>query len=159
VLDDSFARPDDEVTRRLAALEADLRKRLDGLATVERQAVPDGGMSTVSVTPANPSSLAVYWMESAGDLSVNAGTYGGWWELDRTVADAELLEGIVRGVVAGQVVETSAFARSQVAITLPDGQVRRGTGYHGCICLVTPLPGWRRWGRRVVYEPYGPRQP
>jgi len=28
------------------------------------------------------------------------------------------------------------------------------TGYDGCVAVLTPQPGWRRWGKQEVYAPY-----
>jgi hypothetical protein len=91
-------------------------------------------------------------MEMVGELGFQAGHQGGMWELDRTEADAILIESLARAVVAGRVVETFAHSRSRVEIALEDGSVRRESGYSGL--LIVPLPGWPRWGRKVHYEPY-----
>jgi hypothetical protein len=89
-----------------------------------------------------------------GELIVQAGNNGGRWELDRSVADAVLVESIAKAVIAGRVVETSAPGRSHVEVTLADGSSESETGYEGCLAALVPLPGWKHWGRKVRYAPY-----
>jgi hypothetical protein len=88
------------------------------------------------------------------ELMVHAGHNGGRWELDRSEEDVAFIEQTVRAVLAGRVVEIFAPGRSHVVITLADGTVHRETGYDGCLAALVPLPGWKRFGRRVEYRAY-----
>ncbi len=76
------------------------------------------------------------------------------WELGTTQQDLDMLEGIVRSVVAGRVEEVHAPGRSHVTVTLADGSRSSETGYESCLPL--PLPFWRRWSRRTIYSAYLP---
>ena len=79
---------------------------------------------------------------------------GGRWELDRSVEAVHFVERVVRAAIRGRVTEVSALARSRVEVTFEDGEVVHETGYEGCLTVLVPLPGWRRWGRVIHYEPY-----
>jgi hypothetical protein len=143
---------EDGPSARLRLFEEQLREELGSRATIERSRPDRARMSIVDIRPSNPRSLRMCWLEMVGELGFQAGHQGGRWELDRTEADAILIESLVRAVAEGRVVETFAQSRSRVEIVLEDGSVRRETGYNGI--LLAPLPGWPRWGRKVKYEPY-----
>ena len=144
------------VLGELTALEARLRRDFAGRAAVERDEIA-GGLATWRVKPVNPRSLPVQWIAMVDELLLFAGglSRGGDWQLDATPEDVEFIEAVVRAVAAGQVIETSAFARSRVDVSLADGRVAHETGYEGCLSGFLPLPGWQRWGTVTRYEPYG----
>lgn len=107
----------------------------------------------VELAPRNERSVGVVWFDTGDELQVETlGDRGGRWELDRTEADAEFLEGVVRAAVAGRVTEVFGPKRSAVTVTFEDGTTDTEVGYGPGAWL--PSPGWRRRGRRVQYEPY-----
>jgi hypothetical protein len=148
----------DRITARLDTLEARLRKQLEDEARVEHElisGVTTSRVSMVSITPRRPDALAVGWLEMGdSEIIFHAGHIGGRWELGHTDADVDLVEDLIESVVAGRVVEIFAPRRSQVRITLADGQIERETGLNGCLTLFAPLPGWKRLGRHVYYHAY-----
>lgn len=137
----------------LLALEDRLRGELAGVATVERSEFEAGGFCW-DVDPLNPRSLSVNWIEHGDGIILALGSRAERWELDRTAEDVEFIEAVARSAIAGQVVETFAMARGRVDATLPDGREVNQTTYQGCLFGLIPLPGWRRWGTVVQYEPY-----
>ncbi len=145
---------DDPVSARLVGLENRLREDLGNSATVERGELAETESGTWDVQPVNPRALPVNWMEWGDQIILQAGLCGGRWELDRTPADVDFIEAVVRAAVAGRVVETRTLARSRVDVTFADGRTVHETGYEGCLFGLVPLPGWRRWGKVTRYEPY-----
>ncbi len=136
---------------------ADYARALVGdTASVERQSVGTG-LPTLWIEPVNPRSRRVSIIGEAW-LIVQLGEQGGRWELDYEEADVALAKALIEAAHAGRVVERAAFARSQVTVTLGGGEKVSETGYDGCSGLL-PLPGWRRWGREIDYEPYETRTP
>ena len=87
-------------------------------------------------------------------LVVQLGEQGGRWELDYEDADLSLARKLIEAAYAGRVVERLAFARSRVTVTFEDGETDSETGYVGCLSGLWPLPGWKKWGREMVFEPY-----
>jgi hypothetical protein len=147
---------DDAVAARLSELEGSLRQELANHASVTRRAVADGSGSDVDLTPVDAAALRVGWTEFAGfEIVVGAG-HGGRWELEWSVEDADLTEQIVRAVIAGRAREWSGFGRSRVEITYADGSITRSTVYDGCLAGLVPVPGWRRFSRKVIYSSYLP---
>jgi hypothetical protein len=149
-----FVPPPDEIEQRLAELETRLRDELADCAQIERSSFGDGRISMVSITPKSPSALGVSWMEMQDEIILTAGHEGGRWELGRSQRDVDFIEDVVWSVVAGRASEVFAPMRSHVRVTLVDGRVEEETGYDGCLTIVTPIPGWRRFGRKVQYSHY-----
>jgi hypothetical protein len=151
--------PEDDITASLAGLADRLRTELAGAATVEHSENRNLYGIAWEVRPDNPRSVPVVWMVFGEEILLQAGRLdrGGRWELDRTAEDVDFVERVVRAAIAGRVTETSAPARSRVEVTFEDGRVVHETGYEGCSSVLLPLPGWRRWGRVIHYEPYGVR--
>jgi hypothetical protein len=141
-----------QVTARLRAIE-DRVSALGSVVAVTHEPFDEFEGHVVSAVPANPRSLAFSWIWM-GDVVFQAGRHGGRWELEPTAADLQFLDDVVAAVVAGRVVETFGAKRSAVAFTLADGNVAREVGYEVGLAALIPLPGWRRWGRRIQYEPY-----
>lgn len=143
--------PLDPAADALAALVDDLERSLGDGATIERADVPADG---VTLTPSRDSALAVGWMDFGDEIYLETlGGPGGRWELSRSSQDIELLEAIVRSVVAGRVTEVFGPSRSKVTVTTADGKQyseRGSVAGEGCI----PLPFWTRWGHKVEYTPY-----
>jgi hypothetical protein len=145
---------DDAIAARLEALEESLRRELAGRASVTRDAVDDGWGSSVSLVPVGSATLRVGWTGFPGyDIFVGAGR-NGRWELDWSPDDADLTEQIVRAVVAGRVQETFGPGRACVEVAYSDSVKDRSTNYRGCLVWLVPLPGWRRFGRKITYSPY-----
>jgi hypothetical protein len=86
-------------------------------------------------------------------LEVEGGP-GGRWELDYGEEGIAFARMALEAVVRGRVEERLAFGRSEVALTFQDGSIHRETGYEGCLTLLVPLPGWRRWGEVRRALPY-----
>ncbi|GLY33876.1 hypothetical protein [Kineosporia sp. NBRC 101731] len=141
-----------QVEAHLRSIE-DLVSDLGSVVTMTHQQFGPAGGHMVSAIPANPRSLAFSWIWT-DEVVFEAGREGGRWELEPTAADLEFLGDLVAAVVAGRVVETFAASRSTVAFALSSGGIVRETGYGGGLVSLIPLPGWRRWGRRIQYEPY-----
>ena len=146
----------DAVSALLDGLEDRLRAELAHLASVVRGQFLDAQGTSWWVQPFHPRSVPVCWFALGDEVVLQAGQLnrGGRWELARTPGDVDFVEAVVRAAVAGKVVESSALARSQVVVTLEDGRVVSEAGYEGCLSVLIPLPGWRRWGKVVHYEPY-----
>lgn len=144
----------DEVGALLAGLANRLRAELLDSATVERGDLGDG--IGWDLQPANPRSAPVTWILFGDEILLQVGKLyrGGRWELHRSVGDVRFVERVVRAAITGRVTEVSALARSRVEVTFEDGEVVHETGYEGCLAVSVPLPGWRRWGRIIHYEPY-----
>ncbi len=138
----------DAIRQRLEALAEQMEQDLAGFAEVRRSEP-----HFVELTPRNERAVGVIWFDTGDELQVETvGERGGRWELGRTEADAAFVEEVVRAVVAGRVTEVFAPNRSAVTVTFADGSADTETGYGPGGLL--PLPGWRRRGRRVQYEPY-----
>ena len=148
--------PEDEACALLAGLAARLSAELVDVVTVERTEVRSISGTGWDLEPVNPRSAPVSWLLFGDEILLQVGRLnrGGRWELDRSLEDVEFVERVVRAAIAGRVTETSALARSRVEVTLEDGHVVHETGYEGCLAVLVPLPGWRRWGRGTTYEPY-----
>lgn len=142
----------DAVTRRLWTFADQLEKELGPHAVVERD--DSDSWAGATVRPTRSDACGIEWVEFGNEVVLSiAGGLGGRWELDRTTADLDFLEDVVRSVIAGRVVEVSAGDRSRVEVTLADGSSAVETGSVG-IRSVLPKPGWQRWGRRTEYAPY-----
>lgn len=137
--------PVDEIDSALADLESELAT----IADVDREAQMPG-FFIVRVTPRNPQARSIIWTCLGSEIILEAGTFGGRWELQRTQADIRFMTRVVRSVVAGRVRETFGRRRSQVEVTLDDGTTVSETGYE----FFVPIPGWKRRGRTVEYESY-----
>jgi hypothetical protein len=141
----------DTAAESLAALVDDLERSLGDAVTIDRSDVPGDG---VTLTPSRDTALAVGWMDFGDEVYLETlGGPGGRWELRRSTQDIELLESIVRSVVAGRVTEVFGPSRSKVTVTTADGMQyseRGSVAGEGCI----PLPFWTRWGHKVEYTPY-----
>lgn len=109
----------------------------------------DGGAS-LSVVPGRSDSASA-WVVAMSYLDVQIGDSNCRFSLAH--ADASLIDGILRAVIAGHVTETRAWARCAVAVTLEDGRVLVERGAENWWALV-PLPGWVGWGRRTQFAPY-----
>lgn len=138
---------------RLASFAAELERSLGDVASVERS-TGVLGHAEVRMTPARPDALGVIWLEGVDEVIVETlSGPGGRWELGTANEDIELVEGIVRSIIAGRVSEVFGPGRSRVTVTLADGTSHSELGLTapaGCL----PLPFWTRWGRRVHYTPY-----
>ncbi len=77
----------------------------------------------------------------------------GRWEPGRTAQAMDVLEDVVRSVVAGRVSEVVAGDRSRGEVTLADGSVAAETVSTGLRSLL-PKPFGRRWVQRIEYSPY-----
>jgi len=144
----------DEIEQRLAELEMRVRDELADCAQIERSSFGEGRISMVSIRPLNPGALGVSWMEMHQEIILTAGHEGGRWELGWSQRDMDLVQDVVWSVVAGRAREVFAPKRSHVQITLASGKVEGETGRDGCLTMVAPIPGWRRFGRKVQYSPY-----
>lgn len=132
---------------RLAAFVSELAAALGPAVAVETGAV--GPYESVWLEPRRADALGVGWLQ-ADDVVLSAGT-GGRWDLEVTGPDIDLLEDIVRSVVAGRVTEAKGWRRSRVEVMLPDGTVEASTVHDGLLGVL-PQPGWRAERRR--YAPY-----
>jgi hypothetical protein len=79
---------------------------------------------------------------------------GGRWELEYTDEEITFARKALEAVVQGRVEERIAFGRSVVTLTFEDGSKHSETGYSGCLSILVPLPGWKRWGRLERNLPY-----
>jgi hypothetical protein len=149
-----FVPPPDEIEQRLAELETRLRDELADCAQIERSSFSDGRISMVSITPKSPSALAVSWIEMHQEIILTAGHEGGRWELGWSQRDVDFVQDVVWSVVTGRAVEVFAPKRSHVKVTLASGKVVAETGWGGCLTILAPIPGWRRFGRKVQYSRY-----
>ena len=113
----------------------------------------NGRIGTFDVEPNNPLARRINVIAEQFFI-VTVGDNGGRWEMSYSEDDVTLGRRIIAATVAGRVQERSAFGRSQVVVTLDDGDTVRETGYSGCASLFVPQPGWTRWGRLTKYEPY-----
>jgi len=143
----------DQVTMALAALESDLRARLGDAATVERDRSPGFRGHLVSVTPRRDGALSVSWIEAPGEVILQAGVYGGRWELDHSTPSTEFVRQVLDAAIAGRIVEVFSLSRSEVTVTLADGSTATEAGSEGLRGLI-PIPGWKRRGRRVEYKSF-----
>jgi len=144
---------DDEVAASLNALVDELSTQLGEAVTFERTwHVPDEIVST-RMSPREQGGATLSWVELGANEIVLGVGHDGWWEFGRTARGVEQVEQIVRAVVAGRVVEVFGLDRSQVTVTFDDGSQARSIGRRH-IGGIIPTPGWKRWGRRVVYSPY-----
>lgn len=136
-------------------LEARAREMVGESATVTRD---DPGadvrwtLLTLSVEPHRRGCRRFDAVQLGDELVVQVGEIGGRWEL---TADADGLDFAVRlldACVAGRVHERMAPGRSAVTVLLEGGETFTETGHEPPHFY--PIPGWRRLGRRVAYEPY-----
>lgn len=145
-------------TERLDAFEVALRAELSGLASVTREHVrnypsPELYDVVVEVEPVNPAAAPISWIASDVDVVLSVGRGSGpRWELDLDNDGLMGFEDVVRAGIDGRVRETFAWHRSFVEVLHDDGMVERSTG--GGLMGLVPMPGWKRWGRHVRYEPY-----
>jgi hypothetical protein len=153
---DSSTPPPDAVAGLLAELADRLSVELAGAATVESTKVRDGDGIGWDLQPVNPRSVPVTWMFWGDGILLQVGKLnrGGRWELDDSIEDVRFVESVLSAAITGRVTETSALSRSRVEVTLNDGQVVHETGFEGCLAVLVPLPGWRRWGKVARFEPY-----
>jgi hypothetical protein len=149
------ATPEDalaESNRAVDELVEYARSLVGGSASVERRGV-GGLLPALWIEPVNPRARSV-WVGAEQWLVVQLGEQGGRWELGYEDSDMSLAKGLIAAAFAGRVVERVALARSRVTVTLEDGETLSETGYDGCLASLVPLPGWPRWGREIVFEPY-----
>lgn len=154
--DDSNRPWPDAVAASLAALANRLGVELTGAATIESTSFLDGDGIGWDLHPVNPRSAPASWTLWGDGIMLQVGKLnrGGRWELDHSLEDVHFIERVLSAALAGRVTETSALARSRVEVILDDGQVVDETGLEGCLAVFIPLPGWRRWGKVVRFEPY-----
>ncbi len=122
--------------------------------TEELQYLVSGRIGVYDVTPNNPRATSISIIAEQW-LIVTVGGFGGRWELNYTDEHRELARRIIAAAVDGRLEERRAFARSHVTVTFEDGTVKRSTVYDGCGSLLVPQPGWKLWGRRTTFEPFG----
>jgi hypothetical protein len=156
---DSSSPPPESVAGLLAQLADRLSVELAGAATVESTEFLDGGGVGWDLRPVNPRSVPVTWLLWGDGILLQVGRLdrGGRWELDHSVDAVRFVESVASAAVAGRVTETSALSRSRIEVTVDDGRVVHETGLEGCLAVLVPLPGWRRWGKVERFQPY--RQP
>jgi hypothetical protein len=142
--------PDDDIARSLHQLADEYERRLGSTASVERD---DSYGQAVRLHPARPGARSVGWVDFGDELAAFVGEHG-WWELERQPDDLDFIKLACDAVIAGKGYEVTAPARSLVALELADGQPARDVSSEGCLLQFVPLPGWKRWGRRVTYLPY-----
>ncbi|MDP9497241.1 MAG: hypothetical protein M3P46_06200 [Actinomycetota bacterium] len=131
-----------------------LQARLGDAVEVEDE--PLGGFVALALGPTRTAGCPVSLLVDEHKVIVELSSLSGRWELGRTEADLHLLDRLLRGVTECGVVEVWAHRRSEVTVLLPGGGRESETGYDGCTTALVPLPFWRRWGRRTVYQPYVP---
>jgi len=85
---------------------------------------------------------------------VSVGHPGGRWELDYTDHDLSFARDVMTAVIDGRLSERTAFARSAVTITLPDGATHTEVGYDSCLGALVPQPRWRTHGTLIRPAPY-----
>ena len=141
---------DDEVAKRLATLVTKLESRYGDSAVTKRPLEGVAGVAT-RLTPPTPGSCDATWIEmSDSELILTVGIVGRW-ELRRNLDAVKQIEGTVDAVVAGRVVRLFRWGRSSVIVTFSDGLSETSTRYDG---LPIPVPGWRRFARRLNYVPW-----
>ena len=134
--------------RRLDDLAGQLTVELGSAAIIDTG--PVGPFSSVSLVPRRADALGVRWLQSDVEVIVFAGS-GGRWELEPTEQDMDLLEDLVRSVIAGRATEARGRNRARVEVTLSDGTVEPSTVYEGLRGLL-PQRGWP--DRRHRCAPY-----
>ena len=139
----------DEAQDDLGQVLSDLEEVLAKIADVDRD-TDETGMVIVKVTPRNPEALPITWICQGSEITLQAGRYGGMWELSRADDDIAFMQRVIRSITAGRVRETFGPKRSRVDVTLEDGTTVAETGYESWL----PRPGWRRRGRTVAYKSY-----
>jgi hypothetical protein len=141
---------DDEVAERLATLVTTLRSRYGDPAVTKE---PLHGMTGVT-TRLNPPSIgscdATLIEMSDSELILNVGIVGRW-EMNRDLVAVKQIEETIDAVVSGRVVRLFGWGRTTVIVTMADGRSETSTRYDG---LPTPLPGWLRMARRLIYVPW-----
>lgn len=135
-------------------LANDLALELADAAEVKRESHDGLRGHCVTISPRRGDALGIWWADLDAEVILETtGGSGGRWELDRSLADFEFLESIVRSVVAGRVSGVGVPGRSRVTVILDDGtSLTSGRAEAPVGCL--PLPFWTRWGHKVRYAPY-----
>lgn len=142
--------PDDDIARSLARLEDEYKRRLASVASVHND---DSYGRASYLRPSRPGAQPVGWVDYGDELGLYVGEYG-WWELERRPEDVDFIRLACDAVIGGNGYEVTAPARSLVVLMLADGQPARHINGQGCLLQLVPMPGWKRWGQRVDYEPY-----
>lgn len=135
----------DEIDAALADMESDL----GSVAEITRE-TQGPGFVTLSVAPRNPKARPIWLCYLGDEIIIEAGNFGGRWELQRTREDVAFLIDLVQSITVGRVRETLGPKRSRLDVTLADGSTVAETGYSS----VVPRPGWRRRGPTVEYESF-----
>jgi len=142
------------VAAALAALVDGICSQVGELVTIDRQWHIEDRLVSTTLVPRGASAATVSWVELGDSQIVLSVGHDGRWELGRDSQAVGNVERIVHAVIAGQAVEVFGLDRSQVTVTLDDGSEVRSIGRRGLGGII-PTPGWRRWGRRMAYPPYG----
>ena len=142
--------PNDDIARSLRQLADEYGRRVASTASVELDHIHGEGLF---LRPGRPDAQPVGWVDYGDELGVFVGEHG-WWRLERQPDDVDFIRLICDATIAGHGYEVTAPARSLVVLELADGQLARHIAGEGCLLQFVPLPGWKRWGRRVAYQPY-----
>jgi hypothetical protein len=108
----------------------------------------------VEITPLRSGARAVHIIADQWIVFAVESSGGGRWELEYDTAGTAFSRNALQAVAAGRIEERVAFGRSELTLTFEDGSTHTETGYHGCLALLTPQPGWRRWGEVRGAQPY-----
>lgn len=142
-----------EAGETLDALTEFARGRARDAATYKRSRLVEYPIAVLDIKPIDKRACPINIIAEQF-LVVTVGSIGGQWSLSYSDGDVAFAKQIIAAVVAGNVTERFAFARSRVTVTLDDGTSERQTGYDGCLSLLVPQPGWTRWGRLATFGPY-----
>ena len=108
----------------------------------------------LQLTPSNSDALPIRIEIDHEFARFIAGHNGGIWELHDDQFSSDVLRAMAMAVVDGRVQEVFGPRRSTVTLTLADGSTKSDTGIYGLLNMITPRPGWRRRGQRVIYRSY-----
>jgi hypothetical protein len=129
------------------------RELVGPTAVVEVGALANGA-PYVEITPHRSGARAVNIIADQWIVFSVESSGGGRWELDYDTAGTAFAQNALQAVTDGRIEERVARGRSQLTLTFEDGSTHTETGYHGCLAVLTPQPGWRRWGEVRGAQPY-----
>ncbi|MFE4470196.1 hypothetical protein ACFRFH_15390 [Leifsonia sp. NPDC056824] len=145
--------PDPLTVNTFDELEAFARELVGATAIVEVGAL-ENGAPYIEVVPNRSGARAVNIIADQWIVFAVEGSGGGRWELAYDTTGRAFAQNALAAVTAGRLDERVAFGRSQLTLTFEDGSTHAETGYHGCLAVITPQPGWRRWGEVRGAQPY-----
>jgi hypothetical protein len=143
---------DDEVAKRLAGLVASLRTRY-GDSVVTKESIDGVAVDTTHILPPAAGSCDAAWIEMGASELILVVGIAGRWEMNRDLEAVKRIEDTIDAVVHGRVIRLFGLGRSSVIVTLDHARTETSTRYDS---IPIPLPGSRRFARRVVYAPYDP---